>query len=89
MVVKFSHATHGYTNYFTLTNSFKNQNDELNKANEISHQIDEFGPGESGYMFDSIKKLTVKMSRNHDIRASSYCKLPKSFCSTKSIVNKQ
>ena len=27
------------------------------------------------------------MFRYHDIRASSYCNLPKSFCSSKSIVN--
>ena len=29
------------------------------------------------------------MFKNHDIRASSYCKLPKSFCNSKSIVNIQ
>ena len=29
------------------------------------------------------------MFKYHDIRASSYCKLPKSFCNSKSIVNKQ
>ena len=51
--------------------------------------MDEFEQGESGYIFDSIKKLTVKMFKYHDIRASSYCKLPKSFCNSKSIVNIQ
>ena len=86
-VVKFNHATHGNTNYFTLTNMFKNQNEEVNEADELTHQIDEFEQGESGYIFDSIKKLTVKMFRYHDIRASSYCKLPKSFCNSTSIVN--
>ena len=44
---------------------------------------------DSGYIFDSIKKLTVKMFKYHDIRASSYCKLPKSFCNSSSIVNIQ
>ena len=29
------------------------------------------------------------MFKYHDIRASSYCKLPKSFCNSKSIVNIQ
>ena len=33
-VVKFNHATHGTTNYFTITNNFKNQYEELNEANE-------------------------------------------------------
>ena len=55
----------------------------------MNHQIDEFEQGESGYIFDSIKKLTVKMFNYHDIRASSYCKLPKSFYNSKSIVNIQ
>ena len=88
-VVKFNHTTHGTTNYFTITNNFKNQYEELNESNELNHQIDEFEQGESGYIFDSIKKLTVKMFKYHDIRASSYCKLPKSFSNSKSIVNIQ
>ena len=49
--------------------------------------MDEFEQGESGYIFDSIKKLTVKRFKYHDKRASSYCKLPKSFCNSKSMVN--
>ena len=88
-IVKFYHATHGTTNYFTITNKFKNQYEKLNEANELDHQIDEFEQGESGYIFDSIKTLTLKMFKYHDIRASSYCKLPKSFCNSKSIVNIQ
>ena len=88
-VVKFNHATHGTTNYFTIINKFKNQCGELNEAIELSHQLDEFERGESGYIFDSMKKLTVKMFKYHDIRASSYYKLPKSFCNSKSIVNIQ
>ena len=39
-VVKFNHATHGNTNYFTLTSKFKNRNEEINEANELDHQID-------------------------------------------------
>ena len=88
-VVKFNHATHNTTNYFTLTNKFKNQYEEVNESNELSDQIDELEQGESGYIFDGIKKLTVKMFKYHDIRASSYCKLPKSFCNSKSIVKIQ
>ena len=88
-VVKFTHAAHGTTNYFTITNVFKNQYEELDESNELNHQIDEFEQGEIGYIFDSIKKLAVKMFKYHDIRASSYCKLPKSFCNSKSIVNIQ
>ena len=61
----------------------------MNEANELGHQLDEFEQGESGYLFDIIKKITVKMFKYHDIRASSYCKLPKSFCNSKSIVNIQ
>ena len=87
--MKFNHASHGTTNYFTITNNFKNQYEELNEANELSHKIDEFEEGESGYIFDSIKKLTVKMFKYHDIRASSYCKLPEPFFDSKSIVNIQ
>ena len=55
-VVKFNHATHGTTNYFTITNKFQNQYDELNEANELGHQLDQFEQRESGYIFDSIKK---------------------------------
>ena len=88
-VVKFNHTTHGTTNYFTITNNSKKQYEELNESNELNHQIDEFEQGESGYIFDSIKKLTVKMFKYHDIRASSYCKIPKSFSNSKSIVNIQ
>ena len=87
--MKFNHATHNTTNCFTITNNFKNQYEELNESNELSDQIDEFEQGESGYIFDSIKKLTIKMFEYHDIRASSYCKLPKPFCNSKSIVKIQ
>ena len=41
-VVKFNHASHGTTNYFTITNNFKSQYEKLNEANELNHQIDEF-----------------------------------------------
>ena len=71
-VVKFNHATRGNTNYFTLTSKFKNQHEEVNEANELKDVIDEFEQGESGYIFDGIKKLTVRMFRYHDKRASSY-----------------
>ena len=87
-VVKFNHAAHGNTNYFTLTNKFKNQHEKVNESNESNHQI-EFEQGESDYLFGSIKKLTVKMFRYHDIRAYSYCKLPKSFCISTSIISIQ
>ena len=70
-------------------NRFKNQYEELKEAKELGHQMDEIERGESGYIFDSIKTLTVKMFKYHDIRASSYCKLPKSFCSSTFIVNIQ
>ena len=66
---------------------FKNQHHEVIEANELNHQIDEFEQGESGYLFENIKKLTVKMFRYHDTRASSYCILSNSFCSSTSIVN--
>ena len=49
-VVKLTHARHGNTNHFTLSNKFKNQYEEINEANELSHQIDEFEEGESGYI---------------------------------------
>ena len=88
-VVKFNHATHVNTNYFTLTNRFKKQHEKVNEANKLNDLIDESEQGESGYIFDSIKKLTLKLFRYHNIRASSYCKLPKPFCISKSIVNKQ
>ena len=54
-VVKFNHATHGTTNYFTLRNKYKNQYQEVNEAKELGHQMDGFEQGESGYIFDSIK----------------------------------
>ena len=52
-VVRFNHATHGNTNQFTLTNKFRNQHENVNEANEINHQIDEFEQGESDYIFES------------------------------------
>ena len=84
-VVKLNHATHGNKNFFALKKRFKNKHKKLNEASELSHQIDEFEQRGSGYIIDSIKKLTAKMFRYHDKRASSYCKLPKSFCSSKSL----
>ena len=77
--MKFNHATHGNTNYFTLSNEFKNQHEEVNEENELNDLIDELEQRESGYIIDGIKKLTVKTFRYQDIRASSFCQLPKSF----------
>ena len=37
----------------------------------------------------TAKKLTVKMFRYHDMRASIYCNLPKLYCISTSIVNIQ
>ena len=48
IIVKFNHASHGNTNYFTLTNKFKNQQEEVNESNELDHRIDEFQQRESG-----------------------------------------
>ena len=59
----------------------------MNNANDISKQIDDIEKDESGYTFDSILKLILKLFKYNDIRASSYCKLPKACCSSKSIVN--
>ena len=88
-MVKFNHAKHGNTNYFTLTNKLKNQHEEVYEANELSHQIEEFEQGASGYIIGGIKNLTVKRFRYHDKRASSSCNLRKSFCNSSSIVNTQ
>ena len=71
-VVKINHATHGNINFCTLTIEFKNQYEEVEEANELSLQIDEFEKRKSGYTFDNIKKSTVTMLRYHDLRASSY-----------------
>ena len=78
-LVKFIHATYGNTNYLTLTYKFKTQHEEVNEANGLNQQIDEVKRGESGHIFDSMKKLTVMMFRFHDIKASSYCKLQNHF----------
>ena len=43
----------------------------------------------NGNISGSIKKLKVEMFKYHDIRASSYCKLRRPFCNSKSIVNIQ
>ena len=83
--MKLNQATHDNTNYFTLTNRFRNQHEEVNEANETNHQMDEFEQGKSGLILDTLEKITVKLFRYHDVRASSYCKLPKSFCSSTSI----
>ena len=78
-----------HTNYLELTNRFKNQNEEVDIVNELNTQIVVFEQRWSGYIFDNIKELTVKMFRYKHIRASSYCKLPKPFCNSKSILNLQ
>ena len=54
-----NHQTHGTTSWFTLTNNFRNQNDEMKEAKELFFQIDEFKKGESGYTLDSITKLPL------------------------------
>ena len=88
-VIKIFHQTHGTTSYFTLSNNLKNQHEEVNEANELGNQNDEFEQGESGNRFDSITKVTRKIFKYHDIRASSYCNLPKLLCNSKSLVNIQ
>ena len=59
-VLKFTHETHGNTSYFTLTNNFKNQYEEINEANEKNSQLDDCQEGERGYTFDGITKLQKK-----------------------------
>ena len=66
---------------------FKNQYEKVNEAIDMSHQVDEFEQGQSGYIFDNIKKLTLKMLRYHAISASFYCILPRPFCSSKTFVD--
>ena len=44
-VVKINHATHDTTNYFTITNKFKNQYEEIREADELGHSLDEFEQG--------------------------------------------
>ena len=61
----------------------------MNEANELGNRNDEFEQGESGNRFDSITKVTRKIFKYHDIRASSYCNLPKFLCISKSLVNIQ
>ena len=62
-VVKFDHATHGTTHCFSITNKFTVQYAEVDEAYELNHPIDEFEQGESSYVTDSTKKLTVKLFR--------------------------
>ena len=89
LFVKFIHETHATTSYFTLSIKFKNPYEQTNEPHKLSNEIDEFSEGESGYCFDSIAKLSIKMFRYRDMRASSYCKLPIPFCTSKSILNMQ
>ena len=84
--MKFIHATLGSTKYFTLTNFYKNQCEELLEAKGLLKQIDDFEPGENVYIFDTIRKTTVKLFRYQNIRASIQCKLPKPFCNSKPTV---
>ena len=58
-VTKCINQTHA-TTYFTLSNKFENQNEELSEPTEITNEIDEFEEGESSHMFASITKLTKK-----------------------------
>ena len=74
--MKFIHQTHGTTSFFTFANKFKNQHEQVNEANQLGNQIDEFEEEESGYTFDRIRKVTIKTFKYHDMRASSCCILP-------------
>ena len=56
-MIKSIHETHGTTSYFTLPNKFKNQFEEVDEANELNNQIDEFSEAENGYIFESITKI--------------------------------
>ena len=84
-VMNFINETHDTTMYFRLSIIFKNQHGEMKESIEISKQIVEMEKGESGYTFASITKSTMKMFRQHDRRASSFCKLPNPICKSKSI----
>ena len=66
---------------------FKNQHEQVGEAIEINQH--EFDQGKSGYVFDILKKLTLKIFRYHVIRASSCCKLRNPFCNPESIISIQ
>ena len=57
-VVNFIHETEGTT---SITKEFKNQDEEITEANELSNQIDECLGGENGYQFHSNRKLMTEM----------------------------
>ena len=59
----------------------------MNEAIDMSHQVDEFEQGESGYIFENKKRLTLKMFRYHAISTSCFCILPRPFCSSKTFVD--
>ena len=50
----------------------------------MRNQNDELEQGESGYIFDSMLKMTIKMFRYHDKGTHSHGKIPKPFCNWKS-----
>ena len=54
------HETHGSTLYFTLSNKYKNQYQELKEAKEKSNEIDEIPVVNSGYRYAGIFSLTIK-----------------------------
>ena len=51
IVVKFNHETHGTKTYFTSSNKFNIQFEQINEAKEVSKQIDKDSEEGSSYRF--------------------------------------
>ena len=60
IVLKLSDETSGTTNFLTLSNKYRNQQEQIIEVKELGNQIDEFLEGEIGDRFDSSTKLTKK-----------------------------
>ena len=88
-VANLTHKTHGTASSFTLSNQSKNQFENIKDANEVGNQIEDVSDLKSGCRFEINTKLTTKIFKYSDIRASGYCKLPNPFSNSITIVNIQ
>ena len=75
--------------HLTVIYSFENQGEDIVDENELEPRIKDYEQVESGYKFNTVTKVVIKVFRNHGIKASSYCKLPKPFCDSEYLVKKQ
>ena len=75
--------------FFTMTKSCRSLSELFEKQSQLDRRIQEYEQEESGFSFDSIIGLAMKIFRNHAIGVSIHCILTEPNCKSKFVLNSQ